>query len=384
MTSVSGWTALILFIASFYLALRLPFINWIFDGLKFQLRWHHWVALSSVTFMFLHLVQVLWLFKGHLKLIIDWSDIGLLSGWLTLAGIVLTLPFAFYPVYIPYRQWRLIHLITAICLVTAIIHTLFLFEPNTVSEWTTIGLVVVLAMIALLFAIVLPAFSFWGEKYIITSVTEIRPKFFLLQLQSHNKNETSQHFHFHPGHFIYLKFSFSPFYGIWHPFTIISKPSAPLIELFIKARGKDTEKLSTISLPTPVRILAPFGTAFWKSDQYQLWIAYGVGVAIFLAAIRSFPSSYKKKIHFICCDTSVDKLFFSKEFNDCMQKHPNFTWETYIGSGIQFIEDFKNKAIDENVNKIRICGHPLFQKNVKAEFISRGFQSKNIELEGLL
>lgn len=381
----SGWLALILFVTSFYLAVRSPLLNWLFGGLKHQLRWHHLVASLSVAFMFFHVAQEFWLFRQHYELLFDWRDIGLLSGWLTLLGIFLALPSAFYRIEIPYRRWRLVHLVTAVCLVTALMHTFLLFEPNNYGEWAVFLLVFTLGTFALLLAIILPTFSVWGKKYVITRITEIRPKLFLLRLQSNSNQRELKHFQFDPGHFIYLKFFHRNFSCIWHPFTIISRPSDSYIELLIKARGKDTNQLDVISLPGPISIIAPFGDSFWKLDENQLWIAYGVGVAIFLAAIRSFPSAFSKKIHFICCDDSATKMFFSDEFDNCMRKNSNFTWEPYIGTGIQFIAEFSNKQLDtKNIDKVRICGHPLFQKNLKAMLVSRGIQSQNINLEGLL
>jgi predicted ferric reductase len=207
---------------------------------------------------------------------------------------------------------------------------------------------------------------------------------FLLQLQPHSNQEVSHHFKFDPGHFIYLKF-YNDFSCIWHPFTIVSKPSDPYIELFIKARGRDTNLLDAILLPASVQILAPFGTSFWKLDENQLWIAYGVGAAIFLAAIRSFPPSFRKKIHYICCDSSAKNMFFGDELDECMRSNSNFTWEPYIGTGIQLIAEFSSKSFDiKSIDKVRICGHPLFQKNLKVLLVSRGIQSQDINLEGLL
>ncbi|CEG62148.1 Oxidoreductase FAD-binding domain protein [Legionella micdadei] len=381
MIRLSGYIALILFIASFYLAVRSPTLNKIFDGLQRQLRWHHWIAMIFVAMMMYHLGQLFWSYRGHFELIFDWSDLALLSGWITFVGVILASLLAFYRLQIPYRRWRRIHILTSLCLITALLHTVLLLAPYNVAEWLIFVSLGILGLIALLLAVILPVFSFWGKKYLISKVCEVRPGLFLLQLQS---NEP-KHFHFDPGHFMYLKFLSSNLSYIWHPFTIISRPSEPFIELFIKARGKDTGQLNTISLPGSVRVLAPFGTSFWKTDQTQLWIAYGVGAAIFLAAIRSFPSSFRKKIHFICCDSSASKMFFSEELDDCMQQHLNFTWESYIGSGQQFIAEFSGKPFDStNFEKFRICGHPGFQKNLKSLLISRGVQRHNIKLEGLL
>ena len=384
MIRLSGWFSLAFLITSFYLASRLPFLNGLFDGLKRQLRWHHSVAILSIAAMLCHLGQLLWNYSGHFSLLFKWGDMMLLSGWIAFVGIVLALPLAFFRAQIPYRKWRAIHLVTCVSLISALLHTFLLLEPNNYKEWAIYLLIMLLGLMSILLSVILPASPFWGKKYQITKILEPHSNLFLLQLQPSDL-EVSRHVHYVPGQFIYLKFVSLGFSSIWHPFTIISRPSEHYIELFIKARGKDTNHLKTISLAAPVRILGPFGTPFWKKDQAQLWIAYGIGVAIFLAAIRSFPFSYQSKIHFICCDSSKTNIFFRDELNAFMRQNPHFTWELYIGTGQQFVTEFANMQIDTQVFKqVRICGHPGFQKSLKSMLISSGMRSQNIELEGLL
>lgn len=385
MARLSGYSALILFIISFFLAARTPILNQIFRGLQSQLRFHHWVAMLSVGAMLYHFCQIYWINRNNIRLIFDWSDIALLTGWITFVGIILIIPFAFYRVRIPYRKWRIIHLVSAVCLVTALFHTQLLFEPNKIIEHITFVILAIFALIGLFISVILPLFSFWGKPYLITELIEIRPKLFLLRIRPNSHYQEANHFQFDPGQFIYVKFLSLTFSRIWHPFTIISKPTDAYIQLFVKARGKDTEKLKTLSLPAPINVLAPFGRAFWKHDKAQLWIAYGVGAAIFLAAIRSFPNAFSQKIHFICCDSSINKIFFKKELDECMQQRPNFTWESYIGTGQQFVSEFNSRPFKcESFEKFRICGHPGFQKSLKSLLISRGIRKQNIQLEGLL
>lgn len=384
MIRASGYAALLSFMMSFYLASRIPLLNRIFDGLQRQLRWHHWIAVVSVAAMLGHLGQLLWSYREHVELLFDWHDFALSSGWITLTGIIIITPFAFYRVQIPYRRWRVIHLVTSLCLVSALLHTFLLLQPDELSEWVIFFLLAAFGIIALLLSVILPEFSSWGRKYQIVALSEPSLNLFLLKLQPDQHEGWSQ-FQYKAGQFLYLRFLSPHFSRIWHPFTVISKPSDSFIELFIKARGMDTDQLKSIILPTPVRILAPFGTSFWQQDQSQLWIAYGVGAAIFIAAIRSFPTSFHNRIHFICCDSSKNKMFFSAELDDCMQKNLNFTWEAYIGSGQQFISEFNNRVLDyTSFEKFRICGHPGFQNSLKSMLISFGIRKSTIHLEGLL
>lgn len=384
MTQLSGWFSLAFLIASFYLASRVPILNKLFGGLKRQLRWHHLVALISIGAMLWHLGLLIWRYRGHLSFLFEWSDMMLLSGWISLTGIILALPFAFFRTQISYRKWRVTHLLTCVSLISALLHTFLLFEPKDSVEWIIFLFIMLLGSMSILSAVILPASPFWGKKYQITKISEPRTNLFLIQLKPGDQG-IERSVHYTPGQFIYLKFVSFGFSRIWHPFTIISRPTEPHIELFIKARGRDTDRLNTISLATPVRILAPFGTSFWKKDQAQLWISYGIGAAIFLAAIRSFPLSQQKKIHFICCDISEKNIFFSDELNSLMEEISHFTWKPYIGTGQQFVIEFHNMLFDNQIfEQVRICGHPGFQNSLKSVLISRGVKSQNIELEGLL
>lgn len=384
MVSISGWISLLFLVMSTYLAARIPFLNRIFAGLKQQLRWHHWVALLSVAAMFYHLGQLFWNFSGHIYVLFDLKKTAFLSGWISFACIVLSLPFAFFRRRISYRRWRAIHFATAFALIAALVHTFLIFKQKHSGQWAIFLLIAGLATISLLLAIILPLCPFWGKNYLITKISEVRPNLFLLKLNP-RENKLLLKFQYDPGHFIYLKFLNPDFSRIWHPFTIISKPQEPHLELLVKARGRDTDRLKTLLVEVPVRILGPFGTSFWKTDQTQLWISYGVGAAIFLAAIRSFPHSFQKKIRFICCESSEENIFFEEELNQCMQANSNFTWELYIGSGQQFISEFKNRPLDRlSFEKFRICGHPGFQNSIKSMLISHGIPRLKIHLEGLL
>jgi len=382
MVSVSGWIALSFFVLSFYLAIRLPFLNRVFDGLKPQLNWHHWTGLMSGFAMLWHLAQLFWSYGNHFPLLFDLSDFALLSGWLAIAGVILAIFLAFFHTQLPYRRWRSIHLVTCFSLAAALIHTLLIFEPRSLNEWAIFLLAAFLSLGSVLMAVILPAGNFWGRKYCMTQKSEPRADLLLIKLRA---DKGTREINYQAGHFIYLRFLAPDFTSIWHPFTIISQPSSQEIELLIKTRGIDTSLLKNQTTLSPVSVSGPFGTAFWKHDQSQMWIAYGVGVAIFLAAIRSFPQSFHSKVHFICCDKTEDNLFFREELDRLRNNTPNFTWETFIGSGQEFTKKFERQAMNHQAfSIIRICGHPGFQKSLQSTLIAQGVKRQAIQLEGLL
>ena len=380
MTIVSGWLALLLFILSFYAAARLPLFNRVASGLKKQLKWHHGVALLSLAAMFWHLGTILLAYIGQMNQLFDPWEFSLSTGWLALAGITLTVILAFLRPKLDYRPWRRLHLITPFCLLLALLHCYLLMEPTTTSEWLQYTGTASFALVALLLTVVLPNTRFWGRAYAIYQKSEPRPGLFLLQLKPQRPQKELR---FEAGHFIFLRFNTPGFSSLWHPFTIVSGPPYGDIQLFVKARGRDTNLLKDASLPSDVSVLGPFGEVFWQDSASQLWIAYGVGAAIFLAAIRSFPA--KDRIHFICCDISLEQIFFSNELDLYQARYPSFSWEAFIGSGQDFVTKFPSQNLKlHEFSNFRICGHPGFQKSVKSKIMAQGIAPQRIRLEGLL
>ena len=131
-------------------------------------------------------------------------------------------------------------------------------------------------------------------------------------------------------------------------------------------------------------VSAPFGIPFWQDDANQVWISYGVGSAVFISAIRSFPTNYSSKVHYICCDRLESNIFFKNELVELAENNANFTWEEYIGSGQEFVANFaRNNLLIKNYQLFRICGHPGFQNSLRGKLINNGVKSKFIHLEGL-
>ncbi|MFW7379302.1 MAG: ferric reductase-like transmembrane domain-containing protein [Oligoflexus sp.] len=379
MTSFSGWIALSLMILAFYFAIRSPFLNRLFGELKLQLQWHHYVGFACTAATLWHVGQLLWDFREAWHLL--WLDLSVITGWISFIGLTLVIIFSFFRTAISYRLWRKIHLISSASLVAALIHTYLIYEPAAQREWLIFLGFVALGFIAFVFTAILPRFRFWGKAYLISQHQELRPGYFLTSLQVQNLKQSIS---IESGQFIYLRFLDKRFTRIWHPFTIVSTNPQHDIGLLIKARGQDTNQLADLRLPTHVKVWGPFGSRFWKHDDNQLWISYGVGVAIFLGAIRSYPENFQKKVHFICCDGSEDKVFFRDELEKCGQAHPGFSWEVFIGSGYEFIQAFDKRSLSsKNDLLVRICGHPGFQNSVKMKLIAKGIPRSKIHLEGL-
>ena len=96
-----------------------------------------------------------------------------------------------------------------------------------------------------------------------------------------------------PGQFVLLGFESSAGYkgcGEFHPFTVSGVESQGVLRVDIKALGQCTTRLQQVEQGVTARVQGPFGQELDDaSGQPCLWLAGGMGITPFLAALRGGP-----------------------------------------------------------------------------------------------
>lgn len=378
----TGWIGIFLLAISFFTAVRSPRLSSKVGGYRFQLKVHHWLGLTAVVSMIVHLGLLLSDYSSSLDQLFDPLDGAIWAGWIALICTMVAAIVAFRFRSVPYRRWRRIHLILILGFFAGIWHSFRIFEPRTISEWGLIGIAALIGVFGIAWTLLIPQSTFFGVHYAIVRQTMPRPNLFLQVLKPTNAAKAIS---FRAGQFVFLQYSAPQFSRMWHPFTVIGFSSSGEFELLIKARGRDTNLLHEVQLPSPVKINGPFGVNFWHSNEPQLWLAYGIGVAIFLAAARMMPDEFDAEVHLTYCDKNRERLVFSAEFDTLSVSRRNFSWDQYYGEGREVLAD-----LEENMEKcsrkyklFRICGHPGFQAAAKDLLIAKGVHKSAIVLEGV-
>ncbi|MBP9707749.1 MAG: ferric reductase-like transmembrane domain-containing protein [Oligoflexales bacterium] len=379
---LAGWIAILLLAISFCSAIKSPRLNKIFRGYRKQLKFHHLLGVTAVLFMIGHLIALLLDYASSISQLFDPFDVSIWTGWIALMSTVILVLIAFRFRSSPYRRWRHIHLLLIPSFLTAVIHSYIILEPRTILEWFMIVSVTLIGMLGIAWTMWISQRTSFGTSYTIVKHTELRPDLFLQTLQA---KSTDAAIEIEAGQYVYLSYSASQFSRMWHPFTVIGFSDSGELELLIKARGRDTNLLPNILLPSPVSIHGPFGSKFWQTNESQLWLAYGVGIAIFIAAARTVPENYNSKIHLTYCEKSFDRIILRNEFDLLVKKNCQFSWEQSYGEGKEVLRDLEKRVEhwSKEYKLIRICGHPGFQDSAKKLFRSAGVPSHSIILEGL-
>lgn len=379
---ITGWISLALLAVSFCTPVKSPKLNQWLGGYRSQIKIHHWAGLAAATFIALHLAVLVFDYSSSLQPLFEFSDPSISAGWLAFICSVLVVAVAFRFRSTPYRRWRRIHLISILAFVAATLHSLLVLEPRTVLEWGAIAVVVLIGGTGIAWSLWIPQLPSFGFPYLIDKQKMLRPD---LVIQTLVPSHSRKHLSFEAGQFVFLRYVEPQFTKMWHPFTVVGFSTKGEFQLLIKTRGRDTNQLRDIALPSSVRINGPFGENFWGPDLPQIWIAYGVGIAIFLAAARTMPRDIRSNIRLIYCEKTRDHIVFGDEFNELSAQRNNFSWTQSFGEGRDVIDELKEDVFTwkTTYQLFRICGHPGFQASLKRVLMDAGVKSNSIILEGV-
>jgi predicted ferric reductase len=379
---ISGWVGILFLAASFCIAIKSPLLSKRLGGYRCQIRIHHWLGILALLAMFAHLGVLLLEYSSSMGQLFDVTDIAIWSGWIALICTLFVVARAFRFRSAPYRRWRQVHLILILSFLVAIIHSFLILEPRTVLEWLLIGTISLVGVLGIVWGLGITHLPFFGSKYSIIHQTTLQPDLFLQVLKP---NKLDQAIKVEAGQFVYLRYDAPQFSRMWHPFTVVGFGEDGEFELLTKARGRDTNQLYGIQLPCEIRVNGPFGSPFWVSKAPQIWIAYGVGIAIFLAASRQMPRDFGAKAHLVYCERNWERIIFRDEFDGLSLCRENFSWEQYYGEGPEVLVDLEKNmgSWAREYEFFRICGHPGFQAAVRDLLIAKGIPKNAINLEGV-
>ncbi len=281
-----GAVSIVLMAWSFVLALRPKMLEPLFGGLDSMYRVHRWAGALAVMFMFLHTSiepEIEGGIAGAARSVADQAEDLAGAGEIMLYGLVgLSLARIF-----PYRFWRWTHKLLGIPFVFASWH-FFTAEKSYAnsSSWgwwfgfwmvagiaTYLGRVVGLDMIGK------------GRLY---KVVEAEHSGSTTRLELEPTGRALGH---ELGQFAFLKLDI-PGMSEPHPFTIASAPERPNLEFYIRHLGDWSAKLPITTLVgRSVRIEGPYGEfkPMGCADEQPVWIAGGVGITPFLAALDRPP-----------------------------------------------------------------------------------------------
>lgn len=286
-----GASAILLMAWSFVLALRPRFLEALFGGLDRMYRVQRWAGSIAVVAMFFH-IRI----EPEIKRGILGAGENLAESAEELAGVGEILLYVLIGVtlirWVPYRLWRLTHKLLGVPYLFACFHFFTAEKPYANGSawgwwfgvWMMVGTIAWLARVVVLDA-ALP-----GRRYRVVradttgTVTDLR-------LAPVDGRPFGQRI----GQFAFVKLQL-PGRREPHPFTIASHPADSELRFLVKDLGDWSGRLLTVDVAeltgAEVIVEGPYGRFRpHASTGHDLWVAGGVGITPFLAAVAGLPSS---------------------------------------------------------------------------------------------
>jgi predicted ferric reductase len=286
--AASGIAALALWCASFVLMLRLPVLERLAGGLDRLYWWHHACGVLTYLALLAHPLVVAaqafaadgWPASAALA-VPPGAGAAMWAGWLAL-GLLMAMMTATFWVPLAYSRWRVVHAIAAPAFLLGVAHAWAFAGP--VSR-VALAVITAVALAALAWRFALDRGWVRGRRYRVSRVAH--PGLGLLDLDLHPEGAPLD---WRAGQFVFVAFGRGPHWrgcGEYHPYTIAGHAAGGGLRMLIRALGHCTRRLQSVPVGTGAMVQGPYGAFLAQRDprRAQLWVAGGIGITPFLAAL---------------------------------------------------------------------------------------------------
>lgn len=285
---VCAWAGTALLAGSLLLMVRAARLAALFGGLDAQYRWHHRSGTVAYVLLLAHPLtlaadawpesparawQVLAPWAQHWTVWLGWLALLLL-----MAGLAAT-----FSLHLPYRRWRALHYLAGAGVVTGLIHVWALL-----GEAGPLWLLLPLAALALGWRLLGSDLGLAARPYRVRSVVPRAAGLIEAVLEPCGPRMAVT-----PGQFVFAAFGDGAHFhgcGEFHPFTVSGIGADGALAVGIKALGPCSRHVQALEPGVTVRLEGPFGGFLAeRAAGPQLWLAGGVGITPFMAALRAGP-----------------------------------------------------------------------------------------------
>lgn len=372
-----GAVSILLMAWSFVLAVRVKVLERFWGGLDSMYRGHRWAGALAIVFMFLHTsiepeTKGAAVIAGASEGTADAAEGLAETGELMLYGLI----GASLLRLIPYRWWKWTHKLFGIPFAFASWHFYTAEKPYANgSAWGWFfGLSMIAGIAAYVWRVLIKDTVAQGADYTVAEVEHVGS---LTRVVLEPKGKPLGH---DAGQFAFLRFDAKGM-SEPHPFTIASGPSRNELEFYIRHLGDWSDRLpETDLLGTSVRVEGPYGEfePIAHDRGHSTWVAGGVGITPFLAALDEQPAVQNPPTLLYACksidgDPIVDLLRRAHEAGR-VDLH-------LFSSGARLTPDVLDELFPDGMSShhVALCGPESLVKTMAQAASARGAASIETE-----
>ena len=376
---VVAWAGSGLLAASLVLMVRAPRLAWLLGGLEPMYRWHH----RSGTIAYVLLL-------GHpLALAIDglsespqtaWGALApwaqswpVWLGWASLLLLMVGLVTSF-ALRLPYRRWRGWHYLLGLGVVLGLTHVVVLLGQAGLA-WALIGL----AVLALGWRLTVSDFGWFAHPYVVTRVESRAARMIEAALAPCATALPAS-----AGQFVLAAFGDGAHYrgcGEFHPFTVSAIEAGGALKIGVKALGPCSERIQHLEPGVLLRLQGPFGSFLAEANTGpQLWIAGGIGITPFMAALRQRAPISPTTLMYLY-RTDADAAFLD-ELRRLAAAEAQFDLVARAcGDGLPDIDGLLTHVSGLTGRQVQLCGPPAMVEAFRTRLMQRGLPATSIHAE---
>lgn len=284
---------------------------------------------------------------------------------------------------LPYDKWKILHKFMTLVFILASLHIVFSDKRvGSIYAQSLLYLPMGVGFIAIFYKQIYLAFLAKPLSLIVSKVTYINDN--VVELALTPKKEPIKYI---PGQYGFFSFQQSLLSSESHPFTMIESADRTKTSILIKARGDFTKDLyANIRKGDVANFEGPYGQ-FDQSQggNSQIWIGAGIGIAPFLAWIRSSGAKtfHDKKIDFYYCVHRKADAVFSDDFREFSKSNSSFRFFLHCSEEGNRLDIAKIVETSGNLigKQIFMCGPLSLTGSFNKEFQAHGVGKNDIFFE---
>lgn len=322
---VTAWAGTALLVVNLLLMVRQPHLARLLGGLEPAYLWHHRSGMTAYLLLLSHPLALAldgWVEAPPLawEILAPWSQSWpVWLGWVALLLLMTGLATTF-ALHLPYRRWRGFHYALGLGVVLGLAHIYALLGGAALLLWLS-----ALALLALGWRLLASDLGAVSSPYRVAAVTHpVTGMIEATLIPSATALAVT------PGQFVLVAFGDGVHFrgcGEFHPFTVSGIAAEGALKLAIKALGPCSQHIQELEPGVQVRVQGPFGN-FLGDDSpdtgaaAQLWVAGGVGITPFVAALRAHPRARPTTLIYLFRQTA-DAAFLD-ELTRHAERDPQF------------------------------------------------------------
>lgn len=376
---VTAWAGTALLVASLLLMVREPKLARWLGGLEAMYTWHHRSGVLGYVLLLSHplaLALDAWQEQPARawQVLAPWAQAW--PVWLGWAGL-LSLMFGLVTTFarnVAYRRWRAFHHVLGLGAMLGLAHLLALLG------WSAVPLAgFALALLALGWRLVVTDRGLSALAYRVARVTH--PAVGVVEARL---LPLATSMALTPGQFVLARFLDGAQFracGEFHPFTVSGIEADGALEVTIKALGVCSAQVQAIAPGVLVRLQGPFGDFLSDSAAApQLWVAGGIGITPFMAALRQHPCTQPTTLIYLYrtpADAAyLDELRYLQRTDAMFQLVAQAT-----GQGLPDVDALLDRVDRIAERQVHVCGPAPLQDALRAPLRARGVAAGAIHVE---